>query len=104
MRDAVIQQLQRPVDAAWLAAFRFLYGVTLAISLWRLLDYGWIELFFVRPRFFFKYWGFEWVSPLSGPTMHALAWSLVALAVCVAMGFAFRVAAIAFALGLIYIQ
>jgi hypothetical protein len=92
------------VDAAWLAAFRFLYGVTLAISMWRLVANGWVELFFVRPRFFFKYWGFEWVTPLSGSTMEALSWLLVALALCVAMGFAFRLTACAFALGLIYIQ
>jgi vitamin K-dependent gamma-carboxylase len=99
-----LQRLLRPVDAAWLAAFRFLYGVTLAISMWRLVEYGWVELFFVRPRFFFKYWGFEWVTPLSGPTMQALLWLLVALALCVAVGFAFRLTACAFALGLIYIQ
>lgn len=72
--------------------------------MWRLLEYGWVELFFVRPRFFFKYWGFEWVTPLSGPTMQALLWLLVALALCVAFGFAFRLAAWAFALGLIYVQ
>lgn len=102
--SAVWQRLLRPVDAAWLAAFRFLYGVTLAISMWRLVEYGWVELFFVRPRFFFKYWGFEWVTPLSGPIMQALLWTLVALALCLALGLAFRLTACAFALGLIYIQ
>jgi vitamin K-dependent gamma-carboxylase len=99
-----MQRLLRPVDAAWLAAFRFLYGIALAISMWRLVEYGWVERFFVRPRFFFKYWGFGWVTPLSGPTMQALLWTLVALALCVALGFAYRLTVCAFALGLIYIQ
>jgi hypothetical protein len=92
------------VDIAWLAAFRILYGAAICISMLRFIGYGWIERLFVRPRFFFKYWGFEWVEPLPGPHMHALFWVLAALALAMALGLAFRVAAPAFALGITYIQ
>jgi vitamin K-dependent gamma-carboxylase len=96
--------LLRPVDAAWLAVFRVGYGLALAFSMWRFLAYGWVNDFFVRPRLFFKYWGFEWVQPLSERGMHAVFWGLLVAALCVAAGFAFRLASALFALGLIYVQ
>jgi hypothetical protein len=92
------------VDAAWLAAFRVGFGLTLAFSMWRFLAYGWVTDFFVRPKFFFKYWGFEWVAPLSEQGMQALFVALLLAALCVAAGFAFRLASAFFALGLIYVQ
>jgi vitamin K-dependent gamma-carboxylase len=104
LKARVGQALHGRVDVAWLAAFRILYGTAICISMLRFIGYGWIERLFVRPSFYFKYWGFEWVEPLSGPHMHALFWVLAALALSIALGFAFRVAAPAFALGITYIQ
>ncbi len=98
------QALFGRVDIAWLAAFRVLYGLALCISMLRFIGYGWVERLFVQPRFFFKYWGFEWVEPLPAPQMHALFWCLAALALAVSFGFLFRLAAPAFALGITYIQ
>ncbi|MGD8861187.1 MAG: HTTM domain-containing protein [Myxococcales bacterium] len=94
----------RPVDAAWLAAFRVLYGSALCVSMLRFLLYGWVERLFVAPTFRFTYYGFEWVQPLPGPLMHALFWVLAVLAAMVASGAFFRVAALLFALGLSYVQ
>jgi vitamin K-dependent gamma-carboxylase len=96
--------LSEPVDSAWLAAFRCLYGLTLAASMLRFLAYGWIDDFFVAPKFHFKYWLFEWVEPLPAPAMYGLFWALFALALCVAAGFAFRLSAWLFVLGFVYLQ
>lgn len=95
-----------PVDIGWLAAYRILFGVALAISMERFIANGWIEQLFVGPgiRFRFHYWGFDWVEPLSNRGMHALFWALGVLALAVAAGFAFRVTAPLFALGLTYVQ
>ena len=38
----------------------------------RFLAYGWVDELFVKPTFFFTYWGFGWVRPLSASGMHAL--------------------------------
>jgi vitamin K-dependent gamma-carboxylase len=81
-----------------------LFGLALAISMWRFIANGWIDKLFVRPGFFFKYWGFSWVEPLSGPAMNALVWSLGGLSLCIAAGLMFRLTAPLFALGLIYLQ
>jgi vitamin K-dependent gamma-carboxylase len=102
--SAGVTRLLEPVDVAWLAAFRVLYGLALAYSMARFIENGWVERFFVEPSFHFKYRGFEWVEPLSAPAMHAVFYALVGLALAVAAGFAFRLAAPAFVLGLTYVQ
>jgi hypothetical protein len=96
--------LLRPVDAAWLAAYRIMFGVALAVSMERFLAYGWVDQLLVAPRFRFHYWGFGWVEPLSSGSMRVLFVALVALALAVAAGFAFRVTAPLFAAGLTYVQ
>ncbi len=96
--------LLRSTDIAWLAAFRMLFGVTLCVSMLRFLGNGWIDQFFVQPSFHFKYFGFEWVEPLSASGMHALFWLLAGLALCISLGLFFRVTAPLFTLGFTYIQ
>lgn len=102
--SALFVTLMKPTDMAWLVAFRVLYGSALTVSMLRFIHYGWIDRFFVKPRFFFKYWGFEWVQPLGAEGMHLLFWVLVGCGVCITLGLAFRLAAAAFALGITYIQ
>lgn len=101
---ARLARLARPTDGAWLAALRVLFGLTLCVSMLRFLVYGWVERFFVRPTFFFKYWGFEWVEPLPAELMRPLFALLALAALAVALGVAFRVCAFALALGLSYVQ
>jgi hypothetical protein len=96
--------LTRPVDIAWLAAFRILFGLTMFVSIGRFIAYGWVDAFFVRPKFHFKYWGFEWLDLLPPPLMHALSWALLLLALCIAVGFCFRWSAALFTLGFSYLQ
>jgi vitamin K-dependent gamma-carboxylase len=96
--------LLRPVEAAWLAAYRVLFGLAMAVSMERFLAYGWVDELLVAPTFRFRYWGFGWVEPLSGGAMRALFVALVGLALAVAAGLAFRVTAPLFAVGLTYIQ
>jgi vitamin K-dependent gamma-carboxylase len=96
--------MREPVDAAWLAALRALFGLAMCVSMLRFIAYGWVHEFFVAPRFHFKYLGFAWVEPLSPTAMHALFWALAALALCVAVGLCFRVAAVGFTLGFGYLQ
>jgi vitamin K-dependent gamma-carboxylase len=96
--------LERPVPIAWLAAFRVLFGLTMAVSMGRFLAYGWVDDFFVRPRFHFKYWGFGWLPELSASGIHGLFWALAGLALAIAAGAFFRLAAALFVLGFAYVQ
>jgi len=102
--DRARAALGTDVDAAWLAALRAVFGLTMCVSMLRFIAYGWIDDFWVRPRFHFKYWGFAFVEPLSPSLMHALFWGLAALALAMAVGFFARWAGALFLLGFAYVQ
>lgn len=96
--------LSRPVDIAWLAAFRVLYGVALCFSMLRFILYGWVDPLFVSPRFQFKYFGFSWVELPASIDLQSVFWALVGLALAMALGLLYRFTSFAFALGLAYVQ
>ncbi|MBC8070566.1 MAG: HTTM domain-containing protein, partial [Deltaproteobacteria bacterium] len=102
--SALLHALARPIDAAWLVAARFVFGMTMFVSMARFIAYGWIDRFFVAPRFHFTYHGFAWVEPLAPAAMHGLFWVMAALAVAMALGLWFRMVALLFALGFAYLQ
>lgn len=96
--------LNRPADAAALACFRFALGALVCVSALRFFAYGWIDDFFVRPRFFFKYWGFGWV-PVPGPSgVHQLFGAVAVLGALLAVGVAYRPVVIALFLAFTWVQ
>ena len=97
-------RLRAPIDIAWLAALRVMYGLMIAVSMWRFIAYGWLETLFLRPRFHFKYWGFGWVEPLSDAWLRGLFWALAVLALLVAAGALFRITAPLLVAGFTYLQ
>lgn len=101
---ALSAALRRPVDSAWLAAFRVLFGLTLLISSLRFLAYGWIDQLFVAPQFHFKYLGFSWVKVPAAGELHAVFWLIAVLCACVSLGLFFRAAAFGLFVGFTYVQ
>jgi vitamin K-dependent gamma-carboxylase len=91
-------------DAAGLAAFRVLVGVLGAVSALRFLHYGWVDAFFVEPRFYFQYWLAPFAVPLGKSEMHALFWLIAGAGVFVALGLFYRVAIAVFFFAFAYVQ
>ena len=102
--NAFIQRnIKRPVEAAPLAVFRVLFGLMMLLSIIRFWSYGWIEKLYLQPEMSFSYFGFEWVKPIGGYTY--LIFILCALsAICVAVGFKYRISIILFFLSFTYIE
>jgi hypothetical protein len=94
----------RPVDAAFLGAFRILFGVMMLYGVVRFAANGWIDEFFLQSKFHFKYWGFEWVRawPAWGMYLHFAVMGLSALGV--ALGLFYRVAIVTFFLTFTYVE
>ncbi len=103
LRDRISQALMRPLDAAALAVFRMVFGALVLTSAVRFLAYGWVDQFFVKPTFFFHYWGLDWVRPLPGAWMKALFYVIALSAACISAGLYYRVAAIVFFAGFTYV-
>jgi len=87
------QALNRPVDAASVAAFRIAFGAMLLISTLRFFAHGWVREFYGVPTHFFSYWGFSWVRPFPLAGMYTLYAVIAGAAVCLMLGVAARPAA-----------
>jgi vitamin K-dependent gamma-carboxylase len=102
--DRIARALLRPTDPAALAAFRFGFGALGLVSSVRFLAYGWVDELLIDPRYFFPYWGMEWITPMSARGMHSLFVGLAAASACVALGLFYRAAIVLFFLGFSYVQ
>ncbi|HYD47002.1 MAG TPA: HTTM domain-containing protein [Terriglobales bacterium] len=96
--------LARPVDAASLAVVRILFGAILFAGLVRFMAEGWIEVLYVEPKIFLKYWGFAWVGVWSRAGMYAHYALLAGLALALAAGYRTRLAAALFFIGFTYVE
>jgi hypothetical protein len=95
---AISARLQRPVDAASLAAFRIGFGVLLLVAALRYFSHGWIAEYFLTPSHFFKYWGFSWVKPWPGNFMYLHFGLMTLCALGVLLGYRYRLSSIGYGL------
>lgn len=94
---------QQTLHIAPLVVFRIIFSLMLFCSIIRFWTKGWIEELYIRPSFFFSYYGFEWIKPLGAYTYVLFAVCAVA-ALLVALGFFYRPASILLFLSLTYIE
>ncbi len=93
-----------PIDPASLVAFRVVVGILTLIGAMRFLLNGWVERFFVKPTFFFKFWGFEWVEILPPAGMTAVFVAIVVLSALVITGHLYRLAVVALFVLFTYVE
>jgi hypothetical protein len=95
--------LNRSTSAAPLAIFRIAFGLLLFGSVVRFWANGWVYDLYIKPTFFFSFFGFEFVKPVG-------VYTYVLFAVCglaalfVAFGFLYRISAATLFLSFTYIE
>jgi hypothetical protein len=95
----------RPAAAHDSLAFaRLTLGALMLVSLVRFVARGWVREFYITPRYFFAYYGFEWVRPLPGWAMYAVFGTLIVAAVLVALGAWYRVSIVTLFIGFTYVE
>ena len=70
----------------------------------RFLAKGWVDALYLAPANHLTYAGFEWVRPLPAPWMHAHVGLLALLGLCIAAGYRYRLATVAFVVGFAYVE
>lgn len=86
--------LETPVGIAPLITLRVIVGAMLLFSTARFVALGWVSDHYVCPKFHFKYFGFEWVEPLSATGMYLVHGVLIISSLCVILGLFYRLAAL----------
>ncbi|MFT3678872.1 MAG: HTTM domain-containing protein [Ferruginibacter sp.] len=94
MRKLVNKIFFAPLHIAALATFRVFFGILMMVGTARFMMLGWIEDHYINPKFHFKYFGFEWVEPLSLTGMYIVHITMFAAALLVTLGLYYRMACI----------
>ncbi|MDW7695904.1 HTTM domain-containing protein [Flammeovirgaceae bacterium SG7u.111] len=103
MNIALKTYFQTPTKAAPLAVFRVFFGVMMFLSVVRFWANGWIEKLYIQPKFFFSYYGFEFIKPLGNYTYILFIVSGIS-ALAIALGYRYKAAIITFFLSFTYIE
>lgn len=88
--------LTRYLGIAPLVTFRILFGGLMAWGALRFMLSGWVERLYAEPRFFFKYFGFEWVPVPKVSGMYALYTVIFLSALGMALGWRYRLSSLLF--------
>ncbi|MEP6913377.1 MAG: HTTM domain-containing protein [bacterium] len=95
--------LLKPVDISFLIFFRVVFGGIMLWEVYRYFTHNWISRYYIEPTVYFTYYGFSWVKPWPGKGMYVHFFILGVLAVCILLGFFYRVAATLFFFGFTYV-
>lgn len=101
--DFIKNYFLRDTEAAPLAVFRIFFGFMMLVSIIRFWANGWIGKLYIEPRFFFSYYGFEWIKPMGSYT-YLLFIVCGSAAIFVMIGLKYRWAILAFFLSFTYIE
>jgi hypothetical protein len=99
----VKRYLQKSTSAAPLAVFRFALGMLLFVSIIRFWSKGWIHDLYIEPKYFFPFYGFEFVTA-PGQYIYVLFAVCGLSAFLFAIGLFYRVSSIALFLTFTYIE
>ncbi len=96
--------LNQPLHSAPLALFRFLFGIMLAGGVLRFWLHGWIGELYIRPQFYFHYYGFSWAHPYSATSTYLLFLVCGVSALFFALGLFYRFSAVVLFLSFTWIE
>ncbi len=96
--------IQRRVCGYSLAAFRMVFGLVGALSMARLLAYGWVDSLYTRPQRHFTYPGLRFVNDFGPVGTKALVALVGCAALGVALGWHSRAALLVFVAGFSWIE
>jgi len=98
------QYFFKPVHLAPLVVFRIAFGLLMFASIIRFMVKGWVYQMYIQPKFFFPYYGFEWVKPFSATGMYLVFVVLAIVSLMIAAGLFYRFAILSFFILFTYVE
>lgn len=96
--------LAEQVHIAPLAVFRIIFGGMMLGGIVRFWLNGWIYDQYIKPSFFFTYYGFDWVKPFDGNGMYIMFFIMALASLFILIGFFYRISALVFFLTFTYVE
>ena len=95
-KNTILQKLFEPRNIAILVYFRIFFGAVMLWEVFRYLEHDWISRYWIEPTFQITYYGFDWLKPWPGDGMYFHFIAMGILAVCIMIGFKYRISTILF--------
>lgn len=92
------------VSGSSAAVFRIAFGLVGLLLVLRFFLMGWIDQLYLEPNYHFAYPGLEWVRPWPGAGMYVHFAVMGLAALCIGLGYRYRVACVTFAVTLAYAE
>ncbi len=87
-----------------LAVLRMAFGGIMFVCVVRFLLKGWVSAFYIKPKFHFTFYGFDWVKPFDAIGMYTLFAVLILASIMVTIGLFYRIAITTFFLCFTYVE
>jgi hypothetical protein len=87
-----------------LTVMRIAFGLVMFISTVRFMSKGWVNEFYVAPRFHFPFYGLEWVRPLPAVGMYAVFVLMALASLGLTLNRFYRLPAVVFFLCFTYVE
>lgn len=80
------------------------FGILMLGSILRFISNGWVYSMYIKPKVFFTYYGFDWIKPLGEIGMYAVFVLMAIAALCIALGFFYRISTLFFFIAFTYVE
>lgn len=104
MQRFLNKHLFTSVSIAPLATFRVFFGVLVFLSTLRFILKGWVYDLYVKPSYYFTFYGFDWVKPLDERGMYTVFGLMLLATLLITLGLFYRVAIVSFFLLFTYVE
>ena len=95
---------KNPVSIFPLIVFRISFGLILFISTLRFILKGWVTDLYIKPTYFFTYYGFDWISPVSNNFIYVVFFLLLVCSLMITLGLFYRYSSLLFFILFTYIE
>ena len=95
---------KNPVSIFPLIVFRISFGLILFISTLRFILKGWVTDLYIKPTYFFTYYGFDWISPVSNNFIYIVFFLLLVCSLMITLGLFYRYSSLLFFILFTYIE
>jgi len=104
MKDYIHKYILQTTSIAPLIVFRILFGLVMCFGALRFVYLDWIQKLYLDPKFFFKFYGFDWVIMPGEMGMNLLFTTIIISSFFIALGLLYRLSSILFFLSFSYVE
>ena len=100
----VTHLIKNPVSIFPLIVFRITFGLILFASTLRFILKGWISDLYIKPTYFFTYYGFDWVRPVNSEVIYLIFFLLLLCSIMISLGLFYRISSLLFFILFTYVE